>query len=352
MMRTILAVILCLGPASAAAAADAPAAAAGPVVSVVRHVPPSEATGGEPLRLAAVVEDAWVETAIVAHYRPARSNAPYAEVPFERSSAGGYYATIPAAAVQRPGVEYYVAGVDRDGHAIAHFASAAQPHEVRVEPATELRWIEAERRRLGDRESAVKSTIEAVDFGHTWGTDRYLRGEMSWTHRLVTQLYSFSLGYGFIAGTTPDGRFVDFSLDGDYRYGFGEARLRLGRGLWVDSGALLGFSQRGFAPGVRSTLTIGDDWRSCVQLGFEAIRYLGNTYSLKLQWDTAAPFLMAARARATDLPGAALHNGAIIDYEISYPVTERLQIGAQVSYAIRDRRTGGPGVGLSASLEF
>ncbi len=55
------------------------------------------------------------------------------DVPFERSSAGGWFASLPPAAA--PGLEYYIRGIDANGAEVAHFASAAAPHVVRVDPS-------------------------------------------------------------------------------------------------------------------------------------------------------------------------------------------------------------------------
>src|SRR5688572_4867383 len=99
--------------------------------AIVHHVPPAETAGGEALRLVADVDDAWTEKRLVARYRRSGSvkNTPYAEINFERSSIGGYYATIPAGDVKRPGVEYFIVGVLGDGSEVTHFASPNWPHE-------------------------------------------------------------------------------------------------------------------------------------------------------------------------------------------------------------------------------
>lgn len=343
-------------PAEATVATTAATPAAAPVAAVVRHVPPPEAEPGEALRLAAAVANAWTETSLVARYRRARSNDDFVDAPFERSSAGGYWATIPGGAVRRPGLEYYIVGVRRDGQAVAHFASEQWPHEVRVEPTVGLRWMEAEHRRLGGRERRIAFDLVGNSFGDVYGNDYYYRGELGWTQRLVTWLYSFTLGYGFIAGETPDRRSNEpmevITLEKGLRYGYGETRVRLHRVIWVDLGAILGFSQDGFAGGVRGDLVLGKEWRSCVKVGGEWLGDMGNTYWLELQWDTVVPFLMSARIRATDLPGAVLTGGGGIEYTVKYPVSDRISIGAKAAFNARDRRPGSFGGGLSAAIEF
>ncbi len=354
MLRKTFAFVLVLLSARVAQAGES---APAPTQAVVHHVPPAEAAEHEPLRLAAMVENAWAETALVARYRPADApaRAAFKEVPFERSSTGAYYAIVPISAVVRPGLVYYVVGIDKDGHEVAHFASAASPHEVRVEPPTDARWIEAERRRLGGRIDKVHAYFDAVSFGKALGEqDYYLRSEIDWTHRLVTTLYSFSLGYGFVQGRTPSQRNDAEPLfeQRGTRYGFGSVRVRASEYLWLDGGVLLGFSHEGFAPGVRGSLTIGRDWRTAVQVGGEFIRDLGGTGWVQLQWDTVPPLLMAARITTTSLPGSALEGGAILSLHADYPVTDRITLGATASMNAREHRPASPGAGVSMSVDF
>ena len=344
---------------ASAAEAEAPAAPAdaAPAQAIVHHVPPAEAPEHEPLRLAAVVENAWAESALVARYRAASDvpGASFKEVPFERSSTGAYYAIIPLSAVRRPGFVYYVVGIAKDGQEVAHFASAATPHEVRVEPPSDARWIETEQRRLAGRNDRVRTFIDAVTFGSSLGArDYYLRSEIDWTHRLVTRLYSFSLGYGFVEGRTPSNR---NDLDPQFvtrgaRYGFGTVRVRATDNLWFDGGVLLGFSHDGFAPGVRGAVIIGRDDRTNVQVGGEIIHDLGSSWWVQLQWDTVPPFLMSARITSTDLPGSSLEGGALLSLHADYPIGQRVTVGATLSANAREHRAAAPGAGLSLGVEF
>jgi hypothetical protein len=314
--------------------------------AVVRHVAPAEAPAGEPLRLVASVDDAWAEPALALRWRPLGGGAgAWTTTPFERSSAGGWYATIPAEAVRAPGVQYFIPG---------HFASAEAPHAVRVEPTPEERWIDVERARLAGRTARVRARFEAASFGTDDGDDWYARGEVDWTHRLVGTLYSFSLGYGFIQGVTPAMRGAAGmpGLENGARYGFGEVRWRLHDAVWVDTGLMLGFGQDGFAAGGRANVTLGKEWRSCVQLGGEYVSGLGKSGWLRLQWDTVPSLLMGASVRLTDLPGAQIPGGVMLLYDVAVPLGKRVTVGLQVGYAARSQTQGSFGGGLSTAFEF
>jgi hypothetical protein len=357
MRRSLLFALLLLAPAAQGLALST-ARADGR--ATVRHVPPAEADGNQPLRLVAEVVDAWTENRLVARYRstadePTGPIAKFDEIPFERSSAGGYYATIPAGDVHRPGLEYYIVGVMSDGSEVTHFASAQAPHTVRVEPATELRWIEAEKERLHGRMARVRARMEAVRFGPTDGTDLFFRGEIDWTSRLITRLYSFTLGYGFVQGTTPEARDADNndpSVSHAARYGFAEVRLRMRSNVWFDGGVSMGFSHDGFSTGVRGQIVLGKEWRTCVQIGGLWMQDLDSEIFLRLQWDTVWPFYMGAKVSLTHFPGSIVGGGSIITYDITLPVTSRFSATAQASYAARGERPGAFGAGLATSFEF
>lgn len=320
--------------------------------STVLHLPPSEARGGVDLRLTAVVDAAWTEAALMVRYRPMGTGA-FAESPFERSSAGGYFATIPGRAVSRPGIEYYIAGQLPDGTETLHFASARLPHQVIVTPSQAVRWAEKERARLGGHVSTVGFAVDGHNFGNRFGNhDRYLRGELTWTHRLLGALYAISLGYGFIEGETPDqtGAMAMTILTGA-RYGAGGVTLRLSRSLWLDGRAALGVSRGGLILGGGGAITFGQPWRSNVVLGVESMQALGPSFWVRLQWDTVPPFLMGAAIMKTDLPAATLANGSFIIYDVSYPITPRLTLRGSLSFGSRDG-PGNFGGGLGAQMAF
>jgi hypothetical protein len=324
-------------------------------VLALHHLPPAEAAEGEAMRLRAVVDDGWQENLVV-RYRAAAApagSAP-AEAPFELSTTGEYVAVIPAAAVRRPGFDYWIVAVGGAGGEQARFASAASPHRVRVEPPAAHRWIDAERRRLTGLDSQVALRMGGQSFGKVGGVqDYYLRGEVDLTHRLVTLLYSVTVGFGFLEGSTPSDQAMDAVAERRMvRYGHGGARARVTSRVWLDGRMVMGFDRDGFVVGGGGRLTLGRPWRSCVELGLETIQGLGPALWVRLQWDTVAPLLMGVTATKTDLPDANRSDGSAIAYDVSYGLTGQLRLTGAVSFGSRGRRPGGIGGSLSASLDF
>lgn len=325
-----------------------------PTRSTVMHIPPSEAESGQKLRLVAVVDAAWTEASLVVRYRSRGSSAEFVESPFQRSSAGGYFATIPGESMQRPGVEYYIVGQRPDGGEILHFGSASAPHVIAIAPSMSTRWAEKERKRLGGFASAISLDVDGMDFGNRYAKhDRFVRGELAFSHRLLSRyLYSITLAYGAIEGNTPDGQFSDAIVERrGARYGYAGVRLKLRRSIWADGKVLMGFDRNGFIAGAGAGITLGRPWRSNINFGAEYMQGMGPTLWFRLQWDTVPPFLMGAALYKTDLPGAVLANGAYIVYDIIYPINPRIGVRGNVAFGSRDG-PGSFGGGLGLSLAF
>src|SRR5688572_5669706 len=110
-------------------AVDPPADPTGRAHTLVVHLPPITAAPGEPIELEAMLDSPFAETLDV-RWR-AVGETKWNDVAFERSSTGGWFATLPGTRAQ--GVEYYIRG-RRPAGEVTHFASETSPHVVRVDP--------------------------------------------------------------------------------------------------------------------------------------------------------------------------------------------------------------------------
>jgi hypothetical protein len=334
----ILLALICL--TAVASADDAPHA-------LVVHVPPLASPAGQPIELEAMIDAPYVEKLVV-HYR-AVGEAAWHDTAFDRSSAGGWYASLPPAAP--PGVEYYIAGTDVQGVEVDHFASAASPHVVRVEPSLVERLEVQDRARLGDLDNEVAFDVAGHNFGNRYDLpDHFIRGEIVYTHRVLRTLHEVSFGFGSIEGRTPT-EMEDASTVKGSRYGFGQIRLRIHPSVFVDARVGLGVSHDGFGGNTRGQLTFGKPWRSCLQVGAEYMADLGPSAWVRLQWDTAPPLLMGASIVRTDLPGAVTSAiGLYVAYDVSYRLSPHVTVRGQLSYGPRDGVAnfgGGAGTALS-----
>lgn len=317
--------------------------------ALVVHVPPLVADPGEPIELTAQIDAPYAETLDV-QWR-AVGEATWHESAFERSSAGGWFASIPGS--KRP-VEYFIRGRDAAGAEVAHFASAAAPHVVRVDPSVTDQLEALDRDRLDGHRNQIMLDVTGHNFGNRFELpDHYLRGELGFTHRMWRILHSVSFGFGSISGKTPVVSAVDGTAEHKaLRYGYGEIRVRPHPSVFLDARAALGVSTDGFEQGLRGQLTFGKPWRSCVQVGGEILGDVGGSAWVRLQWDTAPPFLMGASIVRTDLPGSTIDSaGLYLAYDVAYLISNAITVKAQVSYGSRDgaAHVGG---GLGTGIDF
>jgi|JI10StandDraft_1071094.scaffolds.fasta_scaffold15735_2 hypothetical protein len=342
-------------PAAPSAAAPTPVAAPAvvtppPARATVLHVPRATAIAGAPLELVAAVDAAWAEPLLVARYRAVGATG-WQEVAFRHSSTGGWFATVPASAINPPGAEYYIVGRGPAGEQ-PHFASDAAPHLVRIEPTEDERLADADRVRNEGRTDTVRLDVDAHDFGNRFGNqDRYLRGELEWTHRFSRRLYSIGFGFGFIQGQTPREDPDDGSANHAARYGAATVRLRLHPSIYTDLRLILGVSHEGFMRGGAGTVTFGKPWRSNFAVGAEVLDDLGPSLSVRLQWDTVPKMLMGAAIVRTELPGTLISSsGLYLKYDVSYQLVGGHAVRAAMTYGTRDgagRFGGGLGVATS-----
>ncbi len=360
-LATIASLALSLVPGLAAAqaknpgegkqvAAAEPTAAAPPPRAVVVHVAPITTEPGEPIPLEAMIDAPFSEKLSV-RWRPI-GEAKWQDIEFERSSAGGWFASIPAADVR--GVEYYIRGTDAAGVEIDHFASASSPHVVRVDPSLFDRLEALDIDRLRNRRNEITLDVVAHNFGNRYDLrDRFIRTELNYAYRLLRQLHEISFGFGSITGRTPtteEPTAMDV-LKG-MRYGFGKVRLRAHPSVFIDARLGLGVTHEDFEGQGAAAITFGKPWRSCIQIGGEMIGDLGPSAWVRLQWDTAPPLLMGASIVRTDLPGVQIDvAGLYIAYDVQYQVADRFSMKAQLSYGARDgaAHVGG---GLGTAVAF
>jgi hypothetical protein len=338
------------GPPAAVPAPGSASTSTEAARTIVVHVPPGSAGSNRPIELTAVIDAPLAETLLV-HWR-AVGEPGWHDLAFERSSAGGWYAELPGA--QAPGVEYYIAGRTPEGAEVPHFATAAAPHLVRVDPTVDDRLAELDRQRLKGRRERLAIDVDGHNFGNRYGLlDRFIRAEASLTHLVGGSLYELVFGFGLVQGSTP----VESMPGGanerhGARYGFSGVRVRFTPRVYGDARISLGVSHDGFSPGAAAGVTFGRPWRSNVSVGGELMQDLGPSVYVRLQWDTASPLLMAASVIRSDMPGAIIdENGLFLKYEVMLQAFDRTTLRGSLSFGSRD----GPahfGAGLGAALAF
>jgi hypothetical protein len=104
-------------------------------------------------------------------------------------------ASIDAALVRAPGVEWYVEASDGTNAPEAVLGSQSAPSSIRVEAAAQEEPIEANR-------SHIDAHVDYVDFdgGFGKGYDQYYQAEIDFTYRFLKPVYAVRLGFGTLGG--------------------------------------------------------------------------------------------------------------------------------------------------------
>jgi len=341
--------------------------AAAATVSRVRHIPPSEAAPDTALELAVSVDQAW-EATLEIRYRPVGTGA-WQSATFTRREADEYVVTIPAAAMQPPGIEYFLISTGEVTY--SHFASPEMPHRVNVfRDAVEVRRDEHLARHQNHR-AQVHTAAEYVDYGSRAIAgkeipDRYYRIDVDVGYRVLRfPLATLRFGYTHLIGETPnggrgdDGRCMPTTPDADCIFeaglkggGWFELHFILRDGIEVDTRGMVMATQEGFNVGGRTELRLGDSQGSHFGLGAEIIADVGMAGYFRLGWGTVPGFPMAATVEVTNFP--APHRAAAVRlfYDVARPLGNGMKVGARVGYQARDQQIGGATAGLNASFDF
>jgi len=352
-------VVLALTTAFAApAAAQEPRAADVPLT--VFHEAPAVVQAGESAHLLARVTGDWKADAITVHFRPVGSEAAFTAVPFQRASDGDFEAVINARDLQPPGIEYYIASTDRDGHDRLHFGSPTAPHPVVAIGETD-ELVEAERlaRHHGHRSSfelrgqytlygrRLAAPYDSYDDTTTNpNSDRYWVGEAEYTYRRLGALYDLFFGIGVMRGdfATVDvnGQSVPASVAPGtdapgLNYGYGGVTLELLRNLSVAGRLTLGASARGFAAGVGGLVRIGRIAGTRFEIGGELLQDAGNKGFLRFAWDTVPRVPMALTMEVDGWPDAdANPTGTRLFYQAGVELPAGVTLIGQVGRVTRN----------------
>lgn len=97
---------------------------------VIEHAPPADAAPGEALLIGAIITDPSGVASAELRYRTI-GGAVFGALPLVAGADASYAATIPAVAVNAPGIEYYLAATDAEGNTTRHPAGDAT-HRVAV----------------------------------------------------------------------------------------------------------------------------------------------------------------------------------------------------------------------------
>jgi hypothetical protein len=108
----------------------------------------------------------------------------------------------------------------------------------------------------------------------------------------------------------------------------------------------------GFTVGGRSEFRIGDRDGTHVAAGLDYMADVGNSFYVRMGWDSVPRFPMALTIGGSNLPSERRSRGLRVLYDVARELQEGVRVGLRINYQSRDDLTGAVGGGLTSSLEF
>ncbi len=270
-------------------------------------------------------------------------------------------ATIPAAAVLSPGMEWFVELRDDGDHVGPVGGTPLQPVQLGVRTVPEAPPIV--------NRSQARVFAEYVDFYAGSGADHYTHAEADFLYRLgVPVLYSMRLGAGTYRGMGGPTAELDAlglenaeraSIPVGYNFGYTELEFQLAPWLGLIGRGLLGIDNAGMAGGAEGRLRLGREEGTSLDAGAARVGRIGTRYALSLAWRSVPRVPMAASIEVTDFPGVARADGSSIEdygvrliYDARYQLSDHLELGGRVGWALRNINHAGPSGGLQAVFSW
>jgi hypothetical protein len=324
----------------------------------VRHVPPGDVEAGKQLEL--VAEAPATTPTLVAHVRTHGGSA-YTSIELVRRDDAHWVAVVPAATVEPPGVDYYLAAGDQPV-----FASPDWPHTMTVRSTPEDERRGRDLMRAHGRRSKVNTMFEWVEYGRkkydmTRVDDHYYRLDADFSYRLLTYpLEEIRVGYTRLLGNTlvdesaamPACAYPCAPEAGMKVAGWFELGLAAVEGVRLDARMIVMATAEGFAVGGRGEARLGSRDASHVALGAEYLADVGANGFFRLGWGTVPKLPMSATVEVTNLPASHRDTGVRLYYDVGREVAPGVRLGLRVGYAARNQSVAGFTGGAGAAVEF
>mgnify|MGYP000865285148 FL=1 len=323
------------------------------------HEGPTRGEAGRDLPLVFVVDDPSTLVSASLHYRPSGGTT-YQRLLLRRE--GGMYlrATIPAAAVTAPGVEYFVEAAVPRGESGAAFASSSAPSRVTVEPPPAvLEKFAGTRHRT--RLSIMASYMDFANLDDRAGdrTDRVGMGEIDVLYRLGGTIYGVRAGFGSYRGvggfanrTWTD---VEPAPERGFQYGYAEMELRLpvkkGPPVGAAGRFYAGVGEEGLALGAAGRVRLGDPDAANLSVGISAVEELGYFSDLRLETRPDARLPVGISVGVTDQPGQG-DLGVRLAADVGWRALSWIQPTLRLSWQGRTAVHSGVGAGLGVVFDW
>jgi hypothetical protein len=341
--------------------ARARSSAATPPPRIVRFQNPDDALAGSPLRLGIELRGAW--SGGVVHVR--NKGAPsYRTFPMTPEGKGFWGATLPAASVNAPSIEYFIEAVGPGGRAEAVVASAESPRAIDVHTVPKP----AAPKKL---DATVSLATDYADYNRLRGNDRVWQTEGYFGVRFGdTGVRALRSGFGVYRGVGGSINELDVQhLAGrgvGLTYGYLEAEFGLTRSFSLLGRLAIGLLDDGVAGGGQMLLRIGSDRGTNLLLGAELLGGIGLRTITQLELAVFPRFPILIRSEVSNQPAGAdafvtIPNGVAQGSgqvgargiaQLGWKVLPSLTLAVRGSFQGRTINHAGPGLGAGVTYEW
>lgn len=320
----------------------------------LQHAAPTRAPAGEPIELAFLIEAPEQLAAAWLHYRQHGARS-YSKAVMHRAGADYLRGTIPAGAVQAPGIEYFVEIATRRGNVGTAVGRPAQPVAVAVEEPT-LAHVFAERHNRS-RVSISTTYLDFATFDDRSGdhTDAFFLLEADFLYRLRGPVYGIRSGFGILNGRGgfTDRVYTDRSAAPKvgFNYGYTELELRGPRQTAVLARVVAGAGRDGFGMGVEGRFRLGAEDGTNLTVGASRVAELGFLTDIRMQWNAVEHYPLGLAVAVTDQPNRG-ELGVRLTTDIGYRALPWFQPTLRLSYQARTVVHSGLGAGLGLVFDW
>lgn len=333
-------------------------------------LPPSEAIAGRPLELG--FETNGTFRGAVVHVRHAGEVA-YGSLPMRGAGAGYFDATLPAAELKAPNVEYFVEAIDDRGRAVPMIGTADTPESLVVHelPRPEAPPVgEATVSLLTDY--ADWNRLSAKQRDSTWQTEGWFGLRLR-----DVGVRAVRSGFGVYRGVGGSLRDLDelhkTPREVGLTYGWLEGEFALSHFTALVGRAVVGLGDDGVSGGGQMLLRLGNDKETNLLLGGEVLGGIGLRTVAELDWNTFPRVPIVLRTEVTNQPaGAAVSRprpsdgtssfadtaseqgefGARAIVQVGYRIVPELTLSLRTSYEGRTIHHAGPGAGAGVTYTW
>lgn len=323
------------------------------------HVPPSTAVADQPLHLDFAIAPASLLTSATVQWRPAGGGA-WHEAPIKMAATGRLRATLPAAAMTDPGVDYHVVLNTTDGAAVAAFASANEPHRVVVRGQAGKVQRETALLELNERRSELEIAGQWVEFntfggGGTSGPD-YHDASLRFRHWLLSGVEYIEFGVGSLRGQALPTATYGVPATGRVAVGFDRGWAQLGFRFSERVGGygrlLLGGDEMTFRVGAAAGVRIGRPRQTRLILETGMTGGVGAHLLAAFHLDTVERWPLAVEVQLDNLPNDNIEVAERVRFRLGHEISESLVAELVATYQAQRHEDHGFGAGAKMTLRF